>query len=301
MDRNRARGLLVGLAIGDALGAPVEFEAPAAIAGKREWLFSLPGGGPFQWAPGEFTDDTQMAIVLAHRLIEDHDGLVQQQLALDFSAWAAHPGTRDVGHQTSAVLSQVSRGSAWQAAIASLSPDAAGNGSLMRVAPVALIGQGCENVMTLARAQSQVTHPHRWCQDACAVFAAGLLDVLTGHGLRLGELANLAEQPEVARAVQAASAAEPPQMSGFVLHTLTGALWAVSQANGFSDAVWRAVALGRDADTVGAVAGALAGAIWGIKGIPTALTTLVTTSHPLFTASYPDELIRLADALCTLG
>src|SRR5690606_19823077 len=83
----------------------------------------------------------------------------------------------------------------------------------------------------------------------------------------------------------------------WVLHTLTGALWAVRGAASFEDAIWRAVSLGRDADTVGAIAGALAGALWGVQAIPAALSERLQSRHPLFRGAYPSSLVELADAL----
>lgn len=207
---DRARGVLIGMAIGDALGAPVEFESPQQIAGRREWLFGLPGGGPFGWAPGEFTDDTQMALVLARRLLANSGELDQAALAADFAEWAAHPGTADVGNQTRAVLSQVHQGRRWEDAVSVLDADAAGNGSLMRVAPVALVASSPADTMQLARKQSEVTHPNRWCTDACAVFAASLFDAIAGKGLDLDGAAGRAQEPEVRAAVMVASGAAPP-------------------------------------------------------------------------------------------
>src|SRR5688500_3385360 len=111
--RDRARGLLVGLAVGDALGAPVEFESPAQIAGRRDELFAMPGGGGFNWAPGEFTDDTQMALVLARHL-RAVGGVDPAQLARAFAEWAKDAA--DVGIQTRKVLTQVSHGADWRQA-----------------------------------------------------------------------------------------------------------------------------------------------------------------------------------------
>lgn len=294
--KDRERGLLVGLAVGDALGAPVEFDDPAAIAPQRERLFGFPGGGAFGWAPGEFTDDTQMAILLGRRLVEDR-GLDQDRLAADFAAWATHPLTGDVGNQTRNVLEPVASGTPWRDAIAALDADAAGNGGLMRCAPVALAARSRDEAMLLASAQSEVTHPNVLSRHACAVFAGAVYDALEGEPADLEQLASGAWEQAVGDAVRAAAATEPPSMSGFVLHTLTGALWAVRGAEDFADAVWRAVSLGRDADTVGAVAGALAGARWGLAAIPQECVGAVTSRHPLFEGDYPDELLRLADAL----
>lgn len=167
---DRARGVLVGLAVGDALGAPVEFESPARIAGRRAELREMPGGGSFGWAPGEFTDDTQMALVLARHLNAHRGSIDQTALAGEFASWASQAA--DVGTQTRQVLDAVGRGIHWTAAVSRLKPNDAGNGSLMRVAPVSLPASSGDDAATLARLQSEVTHPNEDCRDACAVFRA---------------------------------------------------------------------------------------------------------------------------------
>ncbi len=293
---DRARGVMVGLAIGDAFGAPVEFDPPQAIAGRRDELRLLPGGGTFGWTPGEFTDDTQMSLVLARHLVDGP--LDQVGLSEAFAAWATHAGTADVGIQTRRVLLAVRGGTHWQEAVRRLDPDAAGNGSLMRTAPVALAARTESDVRRLAREQSEVTHPNRLCVDACTVFCLALRRAVEdGELVDLATVASLSSEVEVREAVSAAAAAPAPQMSGFVLHTLTGALWAVHGAEDFEDAVWRATSLGRDADTVAAVAGALAGGLWGRTGIPDDLASRVSSAHPLFDGVDAAELEALADRL----
>lgn len=292
---DRARGVLVGLAVGDALGAPVEFEPPAAIRGRRAELFALPGGGSFGWAPGEFTDDTQMALVLASHLRARGGQLDQDALAHEFARWAQNAA--DVGNQTRAVLGAVTRGERWQDAVRSLAPDAEGNGSLMRVAPVALASASLESALELAAAQSVVTHPNATCVAACQFLARLLWAALATGELDVSAAAANLRVESVQRAVAASRETGEPAMSGWVLHTLTGALWAVRGASSFEDALWRAVALGHDADTVGAVAGALAGARWGMSGIPDFLSARLQSRHPSFRADYPAALVQLADEL----
>ena len=291
----RARGTLLGLAVGDAVGAPVEFDAPGAIAGMRDELFDMPGGGSFGWAPGEFTDDTQMALVLARHLLGRRGELDQEALASEFAEWARDAA--DVGNQTRTVLAAVSRGAGWRDAIAQLPDDASGNGSLMRVAPAALPAGSRARAAELGRRQSEVTHPSEPCRDACAVFASTLWDTLAGQRPSLDDLAERASTEAVRSAIARASDHAPPEMSGWVLHTLAGALWAVYGSEDFEEAVWRAVSLGEDADTVGAIAGALAGAQWGERGIPAALSERLQSRHPLFTDEYPEALLQLADGL----
>ncbi|MDA1009996.1 MAG: ADP-ribosylglycohydrolase family protein [Chloroflexi bacterium] len=280
IDGARGVDLLVGLALGDAFGAPVEFERVEAIAPQRDYLATFPGGGIFDWSPGEFTDDTQMALVLARHLLEQ--GHVEHQLlAESFAAWAAD--SADVGMQTRAVLTAVREGRSWREAVSGLRPDAAGNGSLMRVAPVVLLGQSRDAAMSLAVEQSRVTHPNPLCREACRIYVALLWDTLAGSAEPLEAYAAMATLPEVGEAVRRATVSDPPTMSGFVLHTLTGALWAVREAESFADAVWLATSLGRDADTVAAVAGALAAITFtGAAGIPDDWRLRITSKHPLF-------------------
>ncbi|MAZ14116.1 MAG: hypothetical protein CL754_03075 [Chloroflexi bacterium] len=154
---DRARGVLVGMAVGDALGAPVEFNPPEQIAGLHEELFAFPGGGG--WEPGEFTDDTQMSILLAQHLANGQ--FDDNKLATSWAEWAIHTSTKDVEIQTSQVLSEVARGQHWSVAVSGLPAAAAGNGSLMRVAPVALFQLAHSfDITDLARAQSRITHPN---------------------------------------------------------------------------------------------------------------------------------------------
>jgi ADP-ribosyl-[dinitrogen reductase] hydrolase len=232
--------------------------------------------------------------VLARHLAV-HQGVQQAELAKEFARWALD--ANDVGNQTRTVLSAVSRGADWRVATAALSPAAAGNGSLMRVAPVALAASSREHAAQLAVAQSEVTHPNETCRDACAVFACLLWSVLETGELAFDGLAQQAVTAAVRDCIERSSTEPPPKMSGWVLHTLTGALWAVRGADSYADAVWRAVSLGEDADTVATVAGALAGAFWGVSGIPRTLSERLQSRHPMFAGEYPALLIELADGL----
>jgi ADP-ribosyl-[dinitrogen reductase] hydrolase len=292
---DRTRGVLVGLAVGDALGAPVEFDEPMQIVPRRDELFMLPGGGVFNWAPGEFTDDTQMALVLARHLERRDGALDQDELAREFAEWAR--SAADVGNQTRSVLSLVARGDDWRAAVDSLSPTAEGNGALMRVAPVALVAGARDQVLALARTQSEVTHPNATCKDASAAYAWLVRRALDTGEIDLAGALEVATEASVREAIERSQARESPVMSGWVIHTLTSALWAVAGADSFEDAVWRAVSLGKDADTVGAIAGALAGARWGLTDISNAWASQLQSRHRDFVGEYPGALIALADAL----
>jgi ADP-ribosyl-[dinitrogen reductase] hydrolase len=134
------------------------------------------------------------------------------------------------------------------------------------------------------------------CTESCAAFAA-----ILSHAVRHGELPEFSTiqtgDARVDAAIDGAGSPERPAMGGWVIDTLRGALWAVRHAESYEEAVWRALSLGMDADTVGAVAGVLAGGLWGCSAVPSALTAKLTTEHPAFAAEYPAYLYSFADGL----
>lgn len=292
---DRVRGVLVGLAVGDALRAPVEFDGPETIVDQRKELFALPGGGSFHWAPAEFTDDTQQAILLAWHLQKHQGAIDQDDLVQDLLGWL--DGAADVGVQTRKVLRAVDEGKDWRQASSMLPPTAQGNGSLMRTAAVALASPSRQETLALARAQSAVTHPAPNCLESCAAYCWLLRGVLETGEFDLDGARERATELAVQEAIDASRATKIPPMSGWVLHTLTGALWAVQRATCFDDAIWNAVCLGHDADTVGAVTGALAGARWGYSGITRDLARKIQSKHPAFAGQYPELLVELAESL----
>jgi len=268
---DRAIGAFMGLAVGDALGTTLEFEP----RDTRPHHTEMTGGGAFKLAPGVWTDDTSMALCLADSLLAQ-DRVDPQDLLRRFIRWH-HAGENsptgacfDIGIATRAALARFERtGDGWAG---DPSPSAAGNGSLMRLAPVALFH--CDDrdaAREAARQQSRTTHAAPECLDACGAFAMLLVDAIeTGRAeARPGTYGPLCASVEAI--VTGAWGGKPRdriRSSGYVLHTLEAALWAVQTSSSFEEAVIRAVNLGDDADTVGAVTGQLAGAVWGLRGIP---------------------------------
>src|SRR5688572_21596334 len=172
---HRVAGALVGSAVGDALGAPFEFgparqfsaRFPSPARGART---EMCGGGSLGWEPGEFTDDTQMALLLASSLVE-RGGLDEIDIFERFRTWAA-AGPPDIGNQTRAVLRS---GRPWDVAAAehfARSGHAAGNGSLMRTTPAAIrfSRDGREATMDAARRISALTHGDPSAGEGCAIF-----------------------------------------------------------------------------------------------------------------------------------
>ena len=278
-----AIGALVGSAVGDALGAPFEFQGEGlyskrfphpVLAGRGE----LVGGGP--WSPGEFTDDTHMALALAESLLA-HGALDAADLWSRWRAWA--DSAKDVGILTRLALSRTAPDGAAAHAHTTNGGKSAGNGSLMRNTPVplfTLLGS-LESAIALAQAQSRLTHHDRANDEGVAIHTAmvraGVLgdDIFAAMDAAVASLASDAREQWGALLDPSWTPAKARFGNGTVWTCLAQAVWAVRRAGGFEEAVRSAVDLGDDADTVGCVAGSLAGARWGIQAIPSRWTTYV--------------------------
>lgn len=295
---DRARGALLGLAVGDAVGTTLEFQR----LDTRAPLSDMVGGGPFDLAPGEWTDDTSMALALADSLIEC-GGLDPTDLATRFVAWwrrgdYSHIGECfDIGITTRAALHRFERDG--EPLAGSSDEFAAGNGSLMRLAPVAIWGWGVgvEATRDAARLQSAITHAAPACLDSCEAYAVVLRSALTGCNFEAAlEAADvipmICEVAEVVGGSWRDRAREHVASSGFVLHTLEATLWCVAGGGGFREVVLRAANLGEDADTTAAVAGQLVGALEGVSAIP---------DEWLAKLAWRDRIEAAADRLLAVG
>jgi ADP-ribosylglycohydrolase len=279
--RERFRGALIGLAAGDAVGAAVEFQPP----GTFPPVTGMIGGGPWDLRPGEWTDDTSMALCLAESLVErqgfDPRDQMERYLRWYREGYLSSTGVCfDIGVTVRGALERFeSTADPWSG---STDPDTAGNGSLMRLAPVPLCF-AADPVEAIARSgdSSRTTHGARAAVDACRYFAALLVGAVAGAGKRelLGGIyvpvpgcweANplCPEIEEVARGSFRATG--PPQIvgSGYVVKSLEAALWAFWRTDTFEDGCLRAANLGNDADTTAAIYGQLAGAFYGVEAIP---------------------------------
>lgn len=272
---DRAVGVLVASAAGDALGVPYE-PSGRPPAGEPEQL----GGGFGNYAPAEWSDDTQMACVIAKVAASGADLRTPESLdaiAQGFLDWYAS-GPGDVGNQTRYVLSRTEAGpdlaermTAVAAAFAAGNARAAGNGSLMRTGPVALayVGKPAADLAKAARAISNLTHFDPMAGDACVLWSLAI-----EHTVRTGELDVRVGLPFVdaswVELLDAAEAGSPDTFAnnGWSVAALQAAWSAVHGAESLRDALVRAVHAGGDTDTVAAVAGSIAGAKWGGSAVP---------------------------------
>jgi ADP-ribosyl-[dinitrogen reductase] hydrolase len=272
--RDRAIGAILGLAVGDAVGTTLEFKQRDTYEPLRDMV----GGGPFGLKPGEWTDDTSMALCLADSLIETKGQFDPADLMQRFVRWRDDGensvngrGCFDIGNTTNAALNRWLRLKDPYAG--SADPKSAGNGSLMRLAPVAIrFWNDRDRLRHTAGQQSRTTHAAQEAIDACAMFADMVADAIEGR--QRSDVLRKRTGPYAGKIQESASASwrskprDQIASSGYVAHSLEAALWCVGSTADFKSAILKAANLGSDSDTTAAIAGQLAGALYGTAGIP---------------------------------
>lgn len=299
---DRAMGVLVGTAAGDALGAGYEFTYPTA-----ETRILMKGGGAFDWEPGEWTDDTSMAVCVAAGLSPGAADL--DAIAAEFVRWYdSRPP--DIGNQTGAVLSARSTSAtAMTRQASSIAGRTGGNGSLMRTAPVALAFlDDAEACVAAAGAISDLTHYDERAREACQIWSYAIrYAVLTGtlDGVRMYlEGAVQSTREYWAPLLDIAETGSPADFSnnGWVVHALQTAWWAITKADrDLPRALEFCVRAGNDTDTTAAIAGGLIGACAGRSAIPADWVSLLhgypglrapdldTLTHTIVTGTTAEE------------
>ena len=279
--RDRFRGCLSGLAVGDALGTTLEFTPP----GSFEPIDDMVGGGPFDLQPGQWTDDTSMTLCLATSLVESGGFDPGDQMTRYVRWWregylSSTGACFDIGIATRGALSRFEK--TGEPFAGSLDPYSAGNGSLMRLAPVPMFFAGDPaDAIERSADSSKTTHGAEEAVDACRYFSGLLAGALKGvdKAMLLSDRycpieGHWRRNPLAERidAVAAGSfkAKEPPEIkgAGYVVLSLEAALWAFRGSTCFRDGALLAVNLGDDADTTGAIYGQIAGAHYGVEAIP---------------------------------
>jgi ADP-ribosyl-[dinitrogen reductase] hydrolase len=270
--RARAIGAMIGLAVGDAIGTTLEFRARDSFPP----LGDMVGGGPFHLEVGQWTDDTSMALALMDSLLVKH-GLDEADLMERFVRWheeGEYSSTGrcfDIGITTRQALARWKK--TGNPVAGATAPDTAGNGSLMRLAPVAIrYWQDRAQLCDVAARQSRTTHGAPEAVDACVAYAELLADAI--EGCARSEVPRDRGGPWAGRIAGIMAGSwrgkhrDRIKATGYVAHSLEAALWCVGRTGSFAEAVLLAANLGEDADTTAAITGQLAGALYGVEGIP---------------------------------
>jgi len=274
--QERFRGALLGLAAGDALGTTLEFKRP----GSFDPIDDIVGGGPFKLEAGQWTDDTSMALCLAASLVEAGDFDLADQLQR-YVRWFRHGymsstgSCFDIGNATKAALERFERtGDPYSG---SEDPNSAGNGSIMRLAPVPLVFSrySVQRAGKSSGMSSMTTHRAPAAVDACRLLGELIAGATRGHTKDQLLAPDFFHDGPLVSEIQAIVEGsyrrkEPPAIkgSGYVVQSLEAALWAFDRTSSFREGALLAVNLGDDADTTGAVYGQLAGAFYGEMSIP---------------------------------
>jgi len=279
--RARYRGCLLGLAVADAVGTTLEFSEPGTFTPITDMV----GGGPFHLQPGQWTDDTSMALCLAESLVS-RQGFDPADQMTRYLHWyrrghfSSTGQTFDIGNTVRTALHRFERDREPYAG--STDPRTAGNGSIMRLAPVPMYyGNDPVRAITQSGHSSRTTHGAAAAVDACRYLGALIYGALNGatKSRLLGPHYSpvtacwtcyplMAEIDEIAAG--SFKERQPPAIrgSGYVVKSLEAALWAFYRSDSFREGCLLAANLGDDADTTAAVYGQLAGAYYGEEGLP---------------------------------
>ncbi|MCI0396571.1 MAG: ADP-ribosylglycohydrolase family protein [Chloroflexi bacterium] len=288
----RYRGALLGLAAGDAVGTTLEFRPPGTFTPIADMV----GGGPFHLEPGQWTDDTSMALCLAESLVAcgGFDPADQMRRYLRWYHEGYHSSTGrcfDIGNTVRDALHRFEQTGNPYAG--STGPHTAGNGSLMRLAPVPLFF-AADPALAIARSgdSSYTTHGAATAVSACHYFGALLVGALNGTAKEdllaprytpvPGYWDDQFLAPEIAEVAGGSfKVRQPPdiQGTGYVVRSLEAALWAFDHSDNFRDGCLLAANLGDDADTTAAIYGQLAGAYYGEQSIPNAWRARLAHRH----------------------
>ncbi|WP_313629404.1 ADP-ribosylglycohydrolase family protein [Pseudomonas sp.] len=291
--KDRYRGSLLGLACGDAVGTTLEFKRRGSFAPITDMV----GGGPFNLKPGQWTDDTSMALCLAESLLHKDAFDARDQMAryLNWWQWGYLSSTGDcfdIGMTVREALTLFQN--TGDPFAGSTDPYSAGNGSMMRLAPVVLFYYpDLQNVRTFSADSSRTTHAAQEAIDCCLVLAQAICNALGGASK--AKVLQLTEVPLMTPKVKAIAAGEYRDKpgaeivgSGYSVASLEAALWCFHHTDSYADAVLAAANLGDDADTTAAIVGQLAGAYYGLTAIP---------SEWLGRLWMADEIQAMADGL----
>ncbi|WP_282350893.1 ADP-ribosylglycohydrolase family protein [Haloferax volcanii] len=293
MDTDRMRGVLLGLACGDALGRPVEFMSAEEIADEHGRLDDMVGFGTWNQPAGTITDDTEQALCIA-RSVAEHGEFRPGDVADRFVDWY-DSGPFDIGRMTVRSLSRLKHGTAWDEAgqqVWENSPEGqnAGNGSVMRCAPLAIpYATNWDTLVDVSQQSSQITHADPRCTWGCAVLNLTIAGFLDGTDAPLADALDYVaddapdELTEALAPIASGGSLESLETSGDVIHSLQTALHDALTATTLEDAIVTPVNRGGDTDTIGAIAGAVAGARFGASHLPERWVSAIGEANELET------------------
>lgn len=267
------RGCLLGLAVGDAVGTTVEFKPRGSFLPITDMV----GGGPFGLKAGQWTDDTSMALCLATSLI-DKKGFDPNDQMDRYWRWyregylSSTGKCFDIGNTVRDALERYHRTE--NPFSGNTSPNAAGNGSLMRLAPIPIFYfPDLQKIIHFAAESSRTTHSATECLEACQLFSEILFNAFSGADKEsvLFKTTFVPSMPKIKVIAQGSyreKHIDQIKGSGYVVESLEAALWCFYRTDSFEKAILQAVDLGDDADTTAAICGQIAGAFCGETGIP---------------------------------
>ncbi|MDE0080227.1 MAG: ADP-ribosylglycohydrolase family protein [Caldilineaceae bacterium] len=276
---SRAQGCLLGQLIGDSLGSLVEFQSPGEILfNYPEGVLDMADGGTWDTLAGQPTDDSEMALLLARSLVSH--GTFDKEAAEKAYVFWLESNPFDIGNT---ILSGLT---------GRRSPDSQANGAMMRISPLGIFGAnyGLDQVAEWARQDAAITHIHRVCQEANALFAMAI-----AHVVRTGisadslyrEIAGWAEEMGIddrLKEAVTAAADSPPEnfmrFQGWVLIAFRNALWQLLNAESVEEGIIDTVMQGGDTDTNAAICGALLGAVYGREAIPSRWIETIQNCRP---------------------
>jgi ADP-ribosyl-[dinitrogen reductase] hydrolase len=273
-EQDRFRGCLLGLACGDAVGTTVEFSA----RGKFTPVTDMVGGGVFELRAGEWTDDTSMALCLATSLTElgrfdPTDQMNRYWLWVDEGYLSSNGRCFDVGNTVYDSLERFRQ--TGEPFSGSSDPWSAGNGCIMRLAPVPMFFYpDREAAIEMSGQSARTTHGAAECVEACRLFGDILFETLSGASKEVALFGHgavglsCAKVQAIARGDYRSKSEYEIDGSGYVVRSLEAALWCFWHTSNFKEAILKAANLGDDADTTAAVCGQVAGAHYGEPGIP---------------------------------
>ena len=265
--RERFIGTILGAAVGDALGGPIEFMTAQEIQRRYGTVREMMGGGPYNWECGEYTDDTSMMLCIAESLTANKH-CCPGDIAQKFVAWYKSD-PKDIGRTTREALARLDGGRLFFASGVRGKPT---NGSIMRCAPLSLTYLFREDALIDASMEvSAITHGHIEAKLSCVFINLMIAKLLLGESQKEAYDYAVRKTKEVNRDFVEKyldSTYQPEPAKGLAVNTLLLATSSFMGTKSFEEAVVRAVNLGGDTDTIGAVTGALAGAYFGRSGIP---------------------------------